>query len=331
LQGDLGVWSTTWSFTIDTVDPGQIDLITPANNSIINDATPYLEWLPDAGATGYQMHLDDDIDFSSTLFSISTGITSYTLSAPLTNGTYYWRVRGFDQVVNFGDWSEIWVINIDIIGPNSPVLVQPVNGTNTQDTTPTLQTDVTAEAVEWNYQIATSDTFGTLVENVTEASNSWTVVSPLSDEKYFWRVRAGDSLDNWGSWSIIWTFTIDTIDPVIIGPVDFNYNEGATGYNISWVITENNLYTYEVYLNDVDVDSGLLTLVGDTLSISVDGLSVGSYNYTVVVTDSAGNFAVDTVIVTVNIVISEFNPAVMILSPVILMGICIFFASKRRK
>lgn len=52
---------------------------------------------------------------------------------------------------------------------------------------------------------------------------------------------------------------------------------------------------------------------------------------TFILLPSFGIFAVDTVIVTVSIVISEFNPAVMIFTPVILVGVCIVFASKRSK
>lgn len=331
-QGDLGVWSTTWFFNIDTIAPGQTDLMTPANTSSTNDATPLFEWWSVAESNFYLLQGDNDSDYSSPEFLEYTTATSFALTTPLDDNSYFWRVRALDTAGNQGAWSETWVINIDTTEPNSPpVLITPLNDTITQDATPSLLTDITAEAVEWNYQISTSDNFGTLVENVTVASNGWTVVSPLSEGRYFWRVRVGDSSDNWGSWSAIWTFTIDTTDPIISGPVDFAFSEGATGYNISWVITETNLYTYEVYLNDVVVDSGLLTLDGDTLSISVDGLSVGSYNYTVVVTDSAGNFAVDTVIVTVNIFISEFIPTVMILSPVLIVGFCIYLISKRRK
>jgi len=330
-QGDLGVWSTTWFFNIDTVAPGQTDLMLPANMSSTNDATPLFEWWSVAGADFYFLQGDNNSDYLSPEIMQYTTATSFALTTPLADNSYYWRVKALDTAGNQGAWSETWVINIDTIGPNSPLPNQPPNDTITQDSTPTLQTDITAEAVEWNYQISTSDTFGTLVENVTEASNGWTVVSPLSDGIYFWRVRAGDSLDNWSPWSAVWTFTIDTTEPIISNPIDFSYDEGATGYNISWVIAEINQYTCEVYLNNVAVDSGLLTLDGDTLSITVDGLPVGSHNYTLAVTDSVGNFAVDTVIVTVSIVISEFNPSVLILTPVTIVGICMLFVLKRCK
>ncbi|MHA1591135.1 MAG: Ig-like domain-containing protein, partial [Candidatus Heimdallarchaeaceae archaeon] len=329
-QGDAGKRSSVWHYTIDTIAPDQTDLMFPGNSSGINDVTPRFEWWSATGADLYQLQIDDNLDFSSTIENITTSNTEYTLIVPLADDTYYWRVRGYDNAGNLGLWSESWFFNLDSVGPNPPVLIQPLNDTYTSDTTPTFQTDITADAIEWNYQVIYTDS---ILIDISLASNGWTIGSgsPLSEGRYHWRVRAKDSLDNWSTWSTNWTFTVDTTNPLLNNPPGVDMIEGATGVNISWDITELNLYTYEVYFEGVAVDSGLLTLTGDTLSVSLDGLPVGTYNYTILVTDSAGNIAVDTVFVTVTAVVPEFNPFAIILAPILVLGTCIVYISKRRK
>ncbi|MFX0063075.1 MAG: hypothetical protein ACFFC7_12935, partial [Candidatus Hermodarchaeota archaeon] len=34
--------------------------------------------------------------------------------------------------------------------------------------------------------------------------------SPLADDTYYWRVRAQDTAGNWGAWSSVWFFTVQT-------------------------------------------------------------------------------------------------------------------------
>jgi len=86
--------------------------------------------------------------------------------------------------------------------------------------------------------------------------------------------------------------------PSVDSPDDITYEEGTSGYSISWTATDNNPDSYIIYREGVVVDSGSWTS-GVPITINVDGLTVGSYNYTIVVTDASNNTATDTVIVTV--------------------------------
>ncbi len=54
-------------------------------------------------------------------------------------------------------------------------------------------------------------------------------------------------------------------------------------------------------------------------TILIDGLAVGAYNYTIVVSDLAGNSFADTVIVTVLVKIPEFNPFIGLM----IIGLCV--------
>ncbi|MCF2137737.1 MAG: TcfC E-set like domain-containing protein [Candidatus Thorarchaeota archaeon] len=56
-------------------------------------------------------------------------------------------------------------------------------------------------------------------------------------------------------------------------------------------------FTYEIYRNATLIFSA--NWAGGLITINIDGLSVGSYNYTIEIHDKAGNTNRDTVIVTV--------------------------------
>ena len=76
---------------------------------------------------------------------------------------------------------------------------------------------------------------------------------------------------------------IDYTPPLIKRPADITYSEGSTGNIIVWEIREAYPFNYSIYQNDVLIDSGSLTT--SVLSLSVDGLSVGVYKYTLIVFD----------------------------------------------
>ena len=85
--------------------------------------------------------------------------------------------------------------------------------------------------------------------------------------------------------------------PAITHPGDISYISGYTGNTISWIVTDNSFSQtkYVVYLNGSIVNSGAWT-PGMPITMNIDGLSVGSYNFTIVVDDDLGGTARDEVI-----------------------------------
>jgi len=92
---------------------------------------------------------------------------------------------------------------------------------------------------------------------------------------------------------IIW----DTIHPQISSPDDISILFGTTGVSITWTATDENKDTYEIQRNGSIIDSGQWN--STEIIVSLDGLSVGGYNYTCIVEDVRNNTEYDTVFVTV--------------------------------
>jgi hypothetical protein len=91
----------------------------------------------------------------------------------------------------------------------------------------------------------------------------------------------------------------DDTNPSTDHPADIQYEVGDTGYSITWTPTDDHPESYEIFRNGTLVASGDWNTTGEDIAIIVDGLAIGTYNYTIVIYDMAGNSANDTVIVQV--------------------------------
>jgi hypothetical protein len=98
----------------------------------------------------------------------------------------------------------------------------------------------------------------------------------------------------------VWVTVVDGTPPVIDSPDDIAYDEGTTGHSITWNPSDLHPASYTIYRDGSVIETD--DWDGSAITISVDGLSVGTYNYTIVVTDVAGNRASDTVFVVVEAV-----------------------------
>jgi parallel beta-helix repeat protein len=89
----------------------------------------------------------------------------------------------------------------------------------------------------------------------------------------------------------------DLLDPEIEDQGDIEYEADTIGHFITWRVSDLHPGSYELYQNGTLIDSGAWET--STISINIDGLEVGTYSYTLLVRDLAGNVASDTVMVIV--------------------------------
>lgn len=92
----------------------------------------------------------------------------------------------------------------------------------------------------------------------------------------------------------------DKTAPVLNHPDDIGYFEGdSSGETITWTPTDEYPLIYEVLANGTVLMSGDWNSSSESIAVPVWGLDAGIYNYTIEVSDFAGNIATDTVIVSV--------------------------------
>ena len=108
--------------------------------------------------------------------------------------------------------------------------------------------------------------------------------------------------DMYGSYcTAIFTLTVqDTISPIIVvQPNDIEYTEGDLGHIITWQAFDLCPESYTILKNGSTLKSGLWNTSTEVISISVDGLETGVYNYTLIVQDCVGNNVSDEVLIVV--------------------------------
>ncbi|MHA1663530.1 MAG: NosD domain-containing protein, partial [Candidatus Thorarchaeota archaeon] len=142
------------------------------------------------------------------------------------------------------------------------------------------------------------------ISNLTQATDDVTI-APFN----YW--DDGASLGNyWSDYSGSGTYLVDgsagSVDryprylevvPVMDHPADQSYDEGTIGHSILWSPLDNNPSEWRVYKNDSLIDFGIWD--GSTVQVIIDGYIPGVWNITLIIIDSADNYATDIVLVTV--------------------------------
>ena len=186
------------------------------------------------------------------------------------------------------------------VGDDVDPILSIVNPTNNSEVEGYLTINATAEdlGAGIEYVEFNTDGSGAIQDYTYPYSQNW----DLDDEAlgaHFVIVKARDNAGNTVTKTHYFTL-VDTIDPVLDSPEDVEFTVGETGFSIIWSPTDIRPASYDVLIEGVSTYTGPWNDSAENIFVNLDGLSVGTYNYTCVVTDGGGNTAVDTVIVTVN-------------------------------
>ncbi|MBE0527085.1 MAG: hypothetical protein IH631_09095 [Candidatus Thorarchaeota archaeon] len=135
----------------------------------------------------------------------------------------------------------------------------------------------------WVYQSTEFRTWGTWVHG------DGLVYNPMH-QLYFYHMYKTDSPDQPLPGA-------DTTPPQTSHPADIEMIVGTTGMSVTWTATDLHRDVYEIKKDGLILESGDWNT--SSISMSLDGLQLGSYNFTITVQDTANNTVSDTVDVTV--------------------------------
>ncbi|TFG32489.1 hypothetical protein EU527_10055 [Candidatus Thorarchaeota archaeon] len=143
--------------------------------------------------------------------------------------------------------------------------------------------------------------------NVT--MTNWTLTNPDGDDvsiildwfflgNYTFIIQAFDIYGRNSTDSVFVYIYPDVRAPIIDPDEDLLYEEGYTGYSITWGVEENNPLWYNLTVNGDSMLDGIWR--GENITIDVDNLDVGSYEYNMTFSDFFGSasYAIITVTVT---------------------------------
>ena len=247
----------------------------------------------------YRLWIDNDSDFSSV--DVDSGWienTTWALTSPLPDGIWYARIQARDNVGFLSENSEIW-FRVDTVNPPPPVLLNPLEGENTNNVTPIFSwQSVVENSLPVLYLVSISDNYEFPYENISSewiSNNQWTSPS-LGDGVWYWRVKARDNAGNEGDWSEIRSFRVDTVPPNapnLISPLDNEVVSTSAPILVWQGVQENSLpVMYLVAVSDDPLFQHENRSSGWILSTSwvlTPPLPNGRYYWKVKARDNAGN------------------------------------------
>ncbi len=239
-----GPWSSVWYFTVDKTAPLAPVLRLPADLAPIA-GTPTYSWNASAGAAAYRFVYGTGSCDSPTFDSGWMSVMSFK---PPTQpaGPWTWCVQAKDTAGNISPWSSRSV-TVNLIVPAAPVLLLPANAALT-DSTPDFTWNSVPYGTTYTIEISKASSFTPVLQSASGISGTLTyTATTLLDGKYYWRVKAVNSLSS-GPWSTARSFTVDTTPPpvpILKTPLDksvstivptytWNASLGATRYKFRY-------------------------------------------------------------------------------------------------
>ena len=195
--------------TLSTGTPPSVPtLLAPADNALIKELTPLLDWSQSSGAAfdHYQIQLADNSDFTGAVDVDIAGVSNhaYTPTVDLIPDTkYYWHVRSWNTGGDYSAWSAVRTFREAMLPPG---LIAPIGGATVGSRKPVLDWDDVTDATNYKLQVSLNSSFTSLVLNLNVTDSTYTPVVNLAANKlFYWRVKAlgpnGPS-----AWSVVETF-----------------------------------------------------------------------------------------------------------------------------
>lgn len=277
-----------------------IQIIYPTEGVVIESNVVTFQWNELKGADDYrvQVYNMNQVKVHDTLVSRTT------VSLPLSEGDYQWRVRGENNAYQSTYSLSIYFeVNESLDLTNQQVLLaSPVTNFVTNQNNFTLSWDVLSAADSYTIEIVNNSLGGTIVYQqsdltITSLALNNTIIT--QDGNYTWKVKGVNTTSQTGFSSR--NFSIDTVNPnqpqnsLPANNATFNTNQNV---NFSWTIPADSgvVQSSISYTIEIASDSAFTTIIqtsnatGTTFSQSFT--TAGEYFWRVKARDAAGNIGI---------------------------------------
>ena len=242
--------------------------------------------------SGFMLERKDGNDDSwQRIRALGADTTAFNDSNLTYNTGYFYRVKAFTES-NESDYSN--TVLMSTYHP-APPLISPENEIVINKTVVSFSWKAFVNVSGYHIQIGNTPEFTNLEfesRDLTEASYTSPV---LPEGTHYWRVGAKDIIGNWGSWSDVWQFTIDTQGPN--APTLYTPKRYAKLTNASPSFDWSDVNTAESY--ELLVDNNLYfntppeihkTSLTSSEYIATESLANGRYHWKVRCKDNVGNY-----------------------------------------
>lgn len=274
-------------------------------NGLTNDRAPTLNGTGEPGST---ITIFNGSDIIGTVVVPSSGLWSFTPPSPLADGTYVLTATATDAAGNPSGQSNAWTIIVDGTAPAAPVITQVVDDVpertgsldlneTTNDSTPTLSG--TAEA---NATVTIRVDGVDIGTTVADGLGAWSITpdTPIAEGQHTLTAVATDAAGNISDVSNSWGIIIDSVAPdapVITQVVDdvperlgaLNSGDSTNDTTPTLNGTAEPGSTVTIRQDGVDLTTIVIDSSGTWTYTPTTPLVNGTYTFTAVTTDGAGN------------------------------------------
>jgi hypothetical protein len=112
---------------------------------------------------------------------------------------------------------------------------------------------------------------------------------------YNYTIRVIDIDDNFATDTVWVSVVVDETPPTIDDPPDTYYQVGTPGHNLTWTPEDEFPDHYEIFRNGTSIEEDYWHSDDENITISIDDLPEGVYNFTIIVYDDGGNNVTHTI------------------------------------
>lgn len=291
--GNCSPFTPAFTVTFDDTAPAGLANLSPSNGTYSTTANlTQITWHaasdPSTPVTYYyeSSHsnaTNKDGSFVSPVYQ-SGALANTSIATPGTpEGTYYWHVKACDAAGNCTAWTSPWEIIVDNTAPNTPALVSPKNSAVVNGKSITQSwSDSSGDVDHYIYQSFNDAGATSLRYQGTYTGTSKTATN-VGEATYYWRVAAVDHAGNVSTWSPLWKITVDNTAPTV---TITGYGQNGNVIQPDVTATDMSPLSYQ-WTTDPDVTISNVNALNPTFTVNKDG----TYNFTLTVTDEAGNTA----------------------------------------
>ncbi|MCK6760290.1 BapA/Bap/LapF family large adhesin [Enterobacter bugandensis] len=276
-------------------------------NGLTNDRAPTLNGTGEPGST---ITIFNGSDIIGTVAVPSSGLWSFTPPSPLADGTYVLTATATDAAGNPSGQSNAWTIIVDGTAPAAPVITQVVDDVpertgsldlneTTNDSTPTLSGTAEANATV-TIRVDGVDIGTTVADGL--GAWSFTPDTPIAEGQHTLTAVATDAAGNISDVSNSWGIIIDSVAPdapVItqvvddvperLGALNSGDSTNDTTPTLNGTAEPGSIVT--IRQDGVDLTTIVIDSSGTWTYTPTTPLVNGTYTFTAVTTDGAGNIS----------------------------------------
>jgi hypothetical protein len=219
LTWDWKEWRFKLAFWEDTLSGAGPASVAPENGAtgvgvVVSDTSVNvpLSWQAKGGAETYEWQVSEDAAFTSPKSGTTSDLTVTVLDLK-ADTLYYWRTRALEPMIS--KWSTAQTFTTAIGGETgAPRLTSPAIGSTIADTTPLFTWTKVASVTNYQIQVSSDPSFGTIVvDEELDDVQGYAVAEAdkLENGDYFWRVKGTNAdTDTDTGWSEQGSFSLDT-------------------------------------------------------------------------------------------------------------------------